>query len=254
MSGQSPQTEAEATSETRRRTPWLRRALYIAYPAAYIRDRAYIPLPRGKRLYLRHSLYQTDTRIGSGLLREMIRASASSHPCPNCGTPLVQPAQSVTADTGSENNTADASAALTCPTCGFSTAAPDSLPDSRASAVAQRAYKMSGIYAWAAIGSLFGGSCLGLLTHNLLTLVAALMLGASAAAQAAFYRYRGWQYATKHLFCAHPPLGAWITWEKRNCLGSGTMPVSAPRTATPVVSHVIQDDQNSDNHEQNSER
>lgn len=225
MNEQSPQpeTKLQPTTETRRRTPWLRRALYIAYPAAYIRDRAYIPLPRGKRLYLRHSLYQTDTRIGSGLLREMIRSSASSHPCPNCGTPLVQPAQSVTADTtdtGSENNTTDASAALTCPTCGFSTTAPNSLPDGRASAVAQRAYTMSGIYAWAAIGSLFGGSCLGLLTHNLLTLVAALMLGASAAAQTAFYRYRGWQYTTKHLFCSRPPLGAWITWEKQNFLGT----------------------------------
>lgn len=234
MSEQSPQTETklQPTTETRRRTPWLRRALYIAYPAAYIRDRAYIPLPRGERLYLRHSLYQTDTRIGAGLLREMVRASASSHPCPNCGTPLVPPAQSVTADTGSEYNIADAAAALTCPACGFSTTTPNSLPDSRASAVAQRAYKMSGIYAWAAIGSLFCGSCLGLMTHNLLTLCGALMLGASAAAQTAFYRYRGWQYATKHLFCSRPPLGAWIKWERQNVFGNSVEPsssASAPR-------------------------
>lgn len=256
MNEQSPQTEAEpqpTTTDNRRRTPWLRRALYIAYPAAFIRDRAYIPLPRGERLYLRHSLYQTDTRIGAGLLREMVRSSASSRPCPNCGTPLVPSTQNATTDMGSES-TADDIGTLNCPACGFSTTTPDSLPDNQASTIAQRAYKMSGIYTWAAIGSLFGGSCLGLLTHNLLTLAASLMLGASAAAQTAFYRYRGWQYATKHLFCARPPLGRWITWEKQNFLGGSTMPVSAPRTTVPIGTHTTPDNQNNNQQDSESER
>ncbi|MBE0599953.1 MAG: hypothetical protein IH568_01420 [Burkholderiaceae bacterium] len=168
-------------------------------------SRIWAALPRRPR-FRRSQLRATDEFFK---LRDGLRQTR--HLCPQDGAPMdltmvfpEEPDGSIAAD-------AQPYRALVCPECAFtipiSALVEQFQKEAEPLKKAERMFTLFGFV----ILVVFAG--ITLLTGNIITILAALMMAMTLFIKALFYRYRHWQAVTGKLFLDAAPVGEWLRYE-----------------------------------------
>ena len=101
--------------------------------------------------------------------------------------------------------------ALVCPECAFTIPIPALIEQFQKEAEPlKKAERMFTLFGFVIL-VVFAG--VTLLTGNIITILAALMVAMTLFIKALFYRYRHWQAVTGNLFLEAAPVGAWLRYE-----------------------------------------
>ena len=180
-------------------------------------SRIWAALPRRPR-FQRSQLRATDEFFK---LRDGLRQTR--HLCPQDAAPMDLAMVFPEEPDGSIAQDARPYRALVCPECAFTIPIPALIEQFQKEAEplkkAERMFTLFGFI----ILVVFAG--ITLLTGNIITILAALMMAMTLFIKALFYRYRHWQAVTGNLFMDSPPVRAWLSCEFGSNKESGDLSI-----------------------------